>query len=473
MIHTKGCESLSCSKLAQFLYKVDRLFPTPLSEKVNIDGYARKLHDSATVCFAEDNGTIVGIVGGYTENVINNTAFISIVGVLPEFNGKGIATKLLSEFIERAKLKRLNAVHLYADKNNSVAVHIYQKLGFVDSYFENDPRPNDIHFVLYLQQKTALVTAIGSFSADIVIKNLKKNAFRIIGCDIYSRELIVDSYNVSAFYQVPKVLDEEKYLKAIDSICTNEKITHILPLTDVEVDFYNKNREFFEKKNIILCISPARTIELCRNKKMQQEFIDKEVMCINSIPTKYVSECTENPFEFPMICKPYDGRSSQGLKYLNTIEDWEAVKASDTEGKYIVQPRIFGNIVTVDVVCEQNGSIAVAIPRLELLRTQNGAGTSVKVFPDPRLEQCCIELANKLGVIGCVNFEFIRDDEGTYHYIECNPRFSGGVEFSCLVGYDCVSNHVRAFENKPIDEFKMLHETFIARKYEEYVTRII
>ena len=81
MIHTKGCESLSCSKLAQFLYKVDRLFPTPLSEKVNIDGYARKLHDSATVCFAEDNGTIVGIVGGYTENVIHNTAFISIVGV--------------------------------------------------------------------------------------------------------------------------------------------------------------------------------------------------------------------------------------------------------------------------------------------------------------------------------------------------------------------------------------------------------
>ena len=59
------------------------------------------------------------------------------------------------------------------------------------------------------------------------------------------------------------------------------------------------------------------------------------------------------------------------------------------------------------------------------------------------------------------------------YYIECNPRFSGGVEFSCLVGYDCVSNHVRAFENKPIDEFKMLHETFIARKYEEYVTRII
>ncbi len=29
---------------------------------------------------------------------------------------------------------------------------------------------------------TALVTAIGSFSADIVIKNLKKDRFRVVGC---------------------------------------------------------------------------------------------------------------------------------------------------------------------------------------------------------------------------------------------------------------------------------------------------
>ena len=82
-------------------------------------------------------------------------------------------------------------------------------------------------------------------------------------------------------------------------------------------------------------------------------------------------------------------------------------------------------------------------------------------------------LADKLGVIGCVNFEFLRDDEGTYYYVECNPRFSGGVEFSCLAGYDCVSNHVRAFENNKIDEFQLNRNMYIARKYEEYVTRII
>jgi len=33
-----------------------------------------------------------------------------------------------------------------------------------------------------------LVTAIGSFAADIVIKKLKEKSYNIIGCDIYPKE---------------------------------------------------------------------------------------------------------------------------------------------------------------------------------------------------------------------------------------------------------------------------------------------
>lgn len=195
--------------------------------------------------------------------------------------------------------------------------------------------------------------------------------------------------------------------------------------------------------------------------------------CIQYIPTKYVKECGTVPYDYPLVCKPVDGRSSQGLRYVYTKEDWEAVKTCVDRDNYIVQPKIIGNIVTVDIVRSQDGEVVVAIPRLELLRTQNGAGTSVKVYTDLKLENNCKVLADKLGVIGCVNFEFLRDDEGTYYYVECNPRFSGGVEFSCLAGYDCVSNHVRAFENNKIDEFQLNRNMYIARKYEEYVTRII
>ena len=49
---------------------------------------------------------------------------------------------------------------------------------------------------------TALVTAIGSFSADIVIKNLKKNGMRVVGCDIYPPEWIADAEHVDAVSDV-------------------------------------------------------------------------------------------------------------------------------------------------------------------------------------------------------------------------------------------------------------------------------
>ena len=438
MIHKDGYEKLSEQQIYTFLKLVDTEFPVSLSEKTDLMEYSKKLYRNSTICFEIENDKIIGMVAGYTENTIHDLAFVSLVAVLPAQRGNGLAKKLVEEFIDEANKKRLTAVHLYAVRDNTQAMKLYQGLGFIECFLVNEHRKDDVHFIYYLKQKTALITAIGSFSADIVIKNLKKIGYRTVGCDIYAREWIVDSYSVSAFYQVPKVIDKEDYYNAICHICDEETITHIIPSTDIEVDFFNEYRAQFEERNICICISSEKTLEICRNKKRQQEFIDANVPEIHSIPTTLLSEVSDPPYDFPMICKPFDGRSSQGVRYLNTIEEWLAVKAVSNIKKYIIQPLIVGRVITVDVVRQKDGSRHAVIPRAELLRTLNGAGTSVKVYPDA----------------------------------ECNPRFSGGVEFSCLAGYDCIGNHIRAFENKDIDEFKLTKQYYIARKYEEYVTRI-
>uniref|UniRef100_UPI0032610F2B ATP-grasp domain-containing protein n=1 Tax=Clostridium sp. NkU-1 TaxID=1095009 RepID=UPI0032610F2B len=126
-------------------------------------------------------------------------------------------------------------------------------------------------------------------------------------------------------------------------------------------------------------------------------------------------------------------------------------------------------MVTVDVVRQAETGESTAVCRKELLRTPNGAGTSVLVFIDPILEASCREIANALGINGCVNFEFIQAEDGSYHMLECNPRFSGGVEFSCLAGYDCVTNHLRCFTGEAIEPSKEITGMYIARKYEEYI----
>lgn len=320
--------------------------------------------------------------------------------------------------------------------------------------------------------KTAVVTAIGSFSADIVIKNLKKMGLKVIGCDIYPAEWIADSSNVSAFYQVPRATKEEQYTEAILTICKKEAADGLIVLTDAEVDVWNRNRKKLKEAGVTLCLSPEETITICRNKMKLFEFLSEKGIG-NPIPTRMLNCISPESVTYPAVVKPYNGRSSQGLCYLYDQEEMERFLAGCEPDDYVVQPCFKGSIITVDVVRQADTGQSAAVCRKELLRTPNGAGTSVQVFANPALEALCKETARALGITGCVNFEFIEGEDGTFSMLECNPRFSGGVEFSCMAGYDCVSNHVKCFTGEDIEPLQPVTEMYIARKYEEYVTKVL
>lgn len=322
------------------------------------------------------------------------------------------------------------------------------------------------------RMKAAVVTAIGSFSADIVIKNLKNMGLKVIGCDIYPAEWIADSSNVSAFYQVPLATQEEEYVEGILTICKKEEADGLIVLTDAEVDVWNRHRNELKEAGVTLCLSPEDTITVCRDKMKLYEFLSERGIG-NMIPTRMLAGISPESISYPAVVKPYNGRSSQGLSYLHNQVEMERFLAGGEADHYVVQPYFKGSIITVDVVHQADTGRSAAVCRKELLRTPNGAGTSVLVFSNPTLEEVCKEAASALGIQGCVNFEFIEGEDGTFSMLECNPRFSGGVEFSCMAGYDCVLNHVKCFQGEDIMPAVPVKEMYIARKYEEYVTKVL
>ena len=318
---------------------------------------------------------------------------------------------------------------------------------------------------------TALVTAIGSFSADIVIKNLIKGGFRVVGCDIYPGEWIADSGNVASFYQVPLATDEKRYVDSVLKLCREEEVKVLIVLTDVEVDVWNRHREELSKATVILCLSSEETLSICRDKRKLCRFLTEKDIG-NPIPTLELLEADLENLSYPAVVKPYNGRSSQGLRYIHSHDQMKGLLESISSEGLIVQPFYQGSIITVDVVRQEETGESRAVCRKELLRTPNGAGTSVLVFSDPFLEAMSREIAHALNINGCVNFEFIQEEDGSYHMLECNPRFSGGVEFSCMAGYDCVINHLRCFTGEAIEPFRGITGMYIARKYEEYITKL-
>ena len=140
----------TCNKIEKFLKNIDKDFPIPLSEKQDLGLLAKKFCEKATLCTKEENDEIVALVAGYTENLENNIAYISVVGTLEMARGKGYAKSLVREFIDICKEKNIDAVHLYAVHANTAAVNMYKSIGFVEWKMENEPRKDDLHLIYYL-----------------------------------------------------------------------------------------------------------------------------------------------------------------------------------------------------------------------------------------------------------------------------------------------------------------------------------
>ncbi len=332
-------------------------------------------------------------------------------------------------------------------------------------------------------KKTVFVTAIGSFSASSVLESLKQCGCRTVGCDIYPAEWVANALFADVFYQAPYATDRAAYQQFIRTVCAQEQVDFIMPLTDVEVDLFRGWETAEEETGAVICMSDRHALAVCRDKRALEVYLEPKHIC-NTIPGKLLSEVREESeslgfedLEYPLVVKPIDGRSSQGLRMVHSAQEMAyAVECCKAEAeRYLVQPKVDGPVITVDVVRDPVSGAVVCMPRKELLRTLNGAGTSVFVFKNAHLEKQCRDIAAALHIRGCVNFEFVEEKApetaggpGVWRFLECNPRFAGGLGFSQMAGYDMVKNHLNCFLGEPIEPEGEIRDQHIARRYVEY-----
>lgn len=298
-------------------------------------------------------------------------------------------------------------------------------------------------------------------SAACAIKQLKAEGAYVVGTDIYPGEWHHETKLCDKFYCAPLATDEQTYVQFLLETCMENKLKYIIPLTDLEIDVINRRRSQFDNAGIVLCMQASSVLELVRDKyKLHLRFVDDSK--VPSIKTCMLTDLPDD-FPFPCIAKLYNGRSSEGLIRKATREQVDAIANKDV---YILQEQLNGIVHTVDVCRNHTTGTCVAIPRQELLRTPNGAGLTVRTISSDELIDLASYIAAELGINGCVNMEFICND-GKYYLIDINPRFSAGVAFSYVTGYDMTLNHMRCFIGVDIDKQIAIKEQIIIKKYEE------
>lgn len=119
---------LSFEQVRQFLWETDNEFSTPLSSKVNIDDYAKKLSDFSHFAYCVDDDQIIGMISCYTNNP--PVGYISNVCVKSEYQNKGIFSVMLSTLIDSLKDLEIKTLKLEVDDNNAKAQDVYLRKGF-------------------------------------------------------------------------------------------------------------------------------------------------------------------------------------------------------------------------------------------------------------------------------------------------------------------------------------------------------
>ena len=64
--------------------------------------------------------------------------------------------------------------------------------------------------------------------------------------------------------------------------------------------------------------------------------------------------------------------------------------------------------------------------------------------------------------------EFIKH-ENKFYLIDINPRFSAGIAFSHLVGYNMVMSHINCFINSDIYPRITFSEQIMTKRYKEEI----
>lgn len=98
------------------------------SEKIN--ELANKYFSYAEVAIAYENGQILGFASYYLKKITDSTAFLSMLIVRGEHQGKGVGKMLLDFIIDDCKCNFAKKIRLEVNTQNSRAIFLYDKKGF-------------------------------------------------------------------------------------------------------------------------------------------------------------------------------------------------------------------------------------------------------------------------------------------------------------------------------------------------------
>lgn len=136
-------KKLEIEEILEYLDSNSEIFIPPLKNRVNLTEFATKINNNAIHFCAIDNHKLIGFLASYFNQPQKEFGYITTISVTKEYQGMGVASKLINEVLSYAKMNHFRNIKLEVNKQNAKAIDFYVHKGFVvfetkgDSLFMN------------------------------------------------------------------------------------------------------------------------------------------------------------------------------------------------------------------------------------------------------------------------------------------------------------------------------------------------
>jgi hypothetical protein len=222
---------------------------------------------------------------------------------------------------------------------------------------------------------------------------------------------------------LPYIQDSD-FLEEFVKLIIARNIEFVIPTDDTIALLLSKNQEIIPAK--IVC-SPYKTAELCRYKKKTYDALRE----YDFIPTVYENDKLREIDEYPVFIKPDDGQGSQGIKRLDSYDEFKNINRIENK---VICEYLPGKEYTVDCFTDRSRSLLFCNPRR---RARIMYGISARGYNVPLTDEFkrIIELINEeIEFRGYWFAQLKRDKFGKLKLLEICTRFSGTFGVSKSLG---------------------------------------
>ena len=289
-----------------------------------------------------------------------------------------------------------------------------------------------------------LVTAVGGDLGQSVIKCLRdaSRPMTVYGMDL--NPYAGGRADVDEFFPAPPVGKSREYIDFLLNLIATRHISYVFPLSDVEITFYNDNRDEFKSCPATFVVSEKHIIDTFMDKYRTVEFFKEKGL---SYPRTWLPGDYDNQLGYPVILKKQRGSGSQKLFKIEDAEEMHFYLKRNKN--MIIQEYLPGedNEYTSGIFSDGKHIETITFKRT---LAPGGFSQQVQVITDEAVARYPLRLGRALQFKGSINVQFRYTERGCIPF-EINPRFSSTVYFRHRFGFTDVLWWLDLLEGKKPD----------------------